>query len=245
MSRFIQRPNLPGGRVECLALGQVYLPQLAPALESMGVRVLPIPQTKTLPVPVSSHADLVLLHAGGSRFIAARELRGRVDWLHGMEIDYLEYELEGEYPSDCRLNIAVVGDKVLYSPQCADRSALTSLGGIGLEVKQGYARCSTCVVSSSAVITADRGISCALGSCGADVLEISPGGIRLDGYDHGFIGGSSFKLAEDVIAFTGSLYQHPDCGRIMEFLRAHSVQAVYLTQEPIFDVGGAVLLTEK
>ncbi|MCD8117342.1 MAG: hypothetical protein LUE21_09570 [Oscillospiraceae bacterium] len=75
-----------------------------------------------------------------------------------------------------------------------------------------------------------------------DVLEITPGYIELSGYQYGFIGGASFRLDAHTIAFTGTLDRHPDKMRILSFLAKHSVKPVFLTDRPLFDVGGAVLL---
>ena len=75
-----------------------------------------------------------------------------------------------------------------------------------------------------------------------DVLQIRPGHIALEGYDYGFIGGASFLLDSNTLAFTGHLDVHPDRDRILDFLRQHGVSAVFLTESPVFDIGGAVRL---
>ena len=65
------------------------------------------------------------------------------------------------------------------------------LGLIRVNVSQGYAKCSTCVVGEDAIITYDRGIAKAADAAGMDVLVIEPGHVDLPGYDTGFIGGAS------------------------------------------------------
>ena len=87
-----------------------------------------------------------------------------------------------------------------------------------LEVQQGYTKCSICVVSENAIITSDIGIHCKAKESGIDSLLISPGYIDLPGYKYGFIGGASFKISDNVIAFTGSLDSHPDKDNIEHFL---------------------------
>ena len=75
-----------------------------------------------------------------------------------------------------------------------------------------------------------------------DVLRIRPGYIELIGYDYGFIGGAAFLINDHTLAFTGALDRHPDKDRILDFLAQHGVQPVFLTEVPIFDIGGAVAL---
>ena len=84
---------------------------------------------------------------------------------------------------------------------------------MGLElipVKQGYAKCSLCIVSENAVITADEGLAYTLCRAGLDVLKIIPGCIRLPGYGYGFIGGCCGKLDAATMAFAGDPLTHPD-----------------------------------
>ena len=102
-----------------------------------------------------------------------------------------------------------------------------------------------CVVNANAVITADHGIANALRTHDVEVLEITPGAISLPGYDYGFIGGSSFLLSPDRLAFTGTLAHHPDFRKITDFLKDHHIEPVYLTEEPIFDIGTAIPIIEE
>ena len=118
----------------------------------------------------------------------------------------------------------------------------------GLEtvnIAQGYAKCSVCVVDGRSVITADRGIAKAALSAGLDVLTVTPGYIELEGFDCGFIGGASFKLAPDVMAFTGTLDGHPDRDAIISFLAVRGIKPLFLTGRPAFDIGSALPLTAR
>ena len=111
-------------------------------------------------------------------------------------------------------------------------------------MRQGYAKCCACVVNEGAMITSDTGIAKAAARHGVDVLRIRPGYIELEGFDTGFIGGASFKISPERLAFTGRLDAHPDVARIESFLRERGVEPVYLTDSPAFDIGSAVPLTE-
>ena len=77
------------------------------------------------------------------------------------------------------------------------------------------------------------------------MLEIRPGYIELEGFYYGIIGGASFKLSADELAFTGRLDAHSDFGAIMDFLAGRGVGATFLTGETAFDVGSVLPLTER
>ena len=113
-----------------------------------------------------------------------------------------------------------------------------------IPVRQGYAKCSTAVVSEHAIITADSGIANAASLAGLDVLKLQPGYIHLDGYAYGFIGGTCGKLSASTIAFAGSVNRHPQAAEILKFLEQHQVQAISLYEGPLQDIGGILPLAE-
>ena len=115
---------------------------------------------------------------------------------------------------------------------------------VQISSRQGYSRCSVCVVNDNAIITADEGICRSAEARGVDVLKIRPGYIDLPGFDYGFIGGASFKISDTKLAFTGRLDRHPDAERIIEFVSLHNVDIVYITDKPAFDIGGVIPITE-
>ena len=117
-------------------------------------------------------------------------------------------------------------------------------GAIQVSSRQGYSRCSVCVVNDNAIITADEGICRSAKAHGIDVLKIRPGYIDLPGFDHGFIGGASFKISDTKLAFTGRLDSHPDAEQMIGFASLHSVDIVYITDKPAFDIGGAIPIIE-
>ena len=57
---------------------------------------------------------------------------------------------------------------------------------------------------------------------GIDVLAVSPAGVRLDGYNCGFIGGATGADKENVY-FCGNVDLHPDGERIKAFCEKHGI----------------------
>lgn len=246
MNRFIEKPNLPSSRVSSLVIGERYNDILSERLNALGISVLWMPDMEKLPPPVRGHADLSLLHLGGERFLAAMELPG--DFLSrlvelGAKVEQCDLRQDCKYPDDCRLNVAVIGNHVILNPKTA--AFVPPAGMIPIRVKQGYARCSVCIIDEISFITSDAGIFRAAVNSGMDPLLISSGNIVLEGYDTGFIGGCAFKLSQNEIAFSGDLRYHPDGERILKFLSQKSIAPVFLTDGPLLDIGGAVLVCEE
>lgn len=241
---FLRFPNAPEGRVGSLAVGERYAALIADALSERGIEVLTLPENPFVDERLASHADLCLLHLGGARFVLSEYLGDSAfaDRLlaHNAELSFSPNPLSPQYPYDAALCALVLGNAIFHN------SAHTAIVSNDLvHIRQGYAKCVVCPVDSSAAITSDPGLAAAMEKRGADVLRIAPGHILLPGFDTGFIGGSSFKLSRDTLAFTGRLDEHPDRDEIERFLDSRGVRPLYLTERPIFDIGSAVLLTEN
>ena len=147
------------------------------------------------------------------------------------------------YPSDCLYNAACTGRFFIHKLSVTAPELLNAARAAGMtliDVPQGYAKCSICVVDEAAVITYDRGIAKA---CGAhphlSVLLISPGHVVLPGFDTGFIGGTSGRIG-DTIVFNGDLSGHPDFDRIREFIESRGLSLRYFPEYPLTDIGSII-----
>lgn len=253
MPDFVTDPALPRAAASVL-LGKKYLCLLGASLERLGIEPVPIPDNPNIDPRLSGHADLSVFSYGRGELLLASYLSDSsfADTLKeiGCKINFCREPQRSLYPFDAALNVCYLGNHVILNKNTAAREIVnyfTSRDNIQLlETRQGYTGCSVCVVSENAIITSDRGIAHRLeASHGVDVLLIEPGHIDLPGFPYGFIGGSAFLISNTTMAFTGRLDRHPDRMRIEEFLYRRGISAVYLTELPIFDMGGAIPLTEK
>lgn len=252
MNCFVSEPNLP---VSCSALiyGEKNAEILEETLNSLHIKSILLPDNPDIDKRLSGHADLSVLHTGGKRFFLAPFLKGSAFasrlQSRGAVLDFPVTQQEREYPGDAQFNCCVVGKRLICNPKTAASGIvdyLTNTAGKRLlPVRQGYSRCAVCIVDGESIITADRGIAKAAQADGLRVLMIHEGHIRLDGYAYGFIGGAAFKLSSDKLAFTGQLDSHPDRDTILRFLAERGVEPVYLSREPIFDIGSAIPLFEN
>ncbi len=262
MYRFIEKPNLPEGRVRLVLAGERYLDTLR--LDQFGIDAIGLPPVLDLEPPVASHADMQAVHLYKDKILSGmvKSCKGEMHYMSYRQSLYCKVKklvdmepadfhgatpLVRQYPTCAAYNVLLLGKLAVFNPKCIDsvlKSMLFSLQIQPVYVRQGFARCSVCIVNENAVITADTGIANALQERGVAVLRIRPGYIDLPGYDTGFIGGASFKISKNVLAFTGRLDNHPDWNEIRMFIKAHQVDYIFLSERPVFDMGTAIPIIE-
>ncbi len=236
--------RLPDKRASLVIASGEY-PELTESLRQIGVCPITTISDRRLPGPVQWHPDmqacaigdrLIVLRDGGLQNVLAE---------HGIHISETMKLPESVYPGDVICNALAWGRFILGNSKTADkvvRQAAEGMKAVWIDVKQGYAACAAALVDERSAITSDEGIALRLEQHGLEVLRISPGDIRLPGYQYGFIGGCCGKLAPDMMAFAGRLDRHRDGKRIREFLADRDVHAVELLDGELLDVGGLIAL---
>lgn len=244
----IREPNLPHGRVTLAAVSGKAV-KAAKALERLGVAVLSVDECPALPEPIFSHPDMLCHPLGGRDVLVARgndNLREKLRREGFLPAETRE-RLCGVYPEDILLNAARIGDLCFGSQKCEEKlqRVCREKNIRFIPVRQGYAKCSTVVVSQRAILTADPSIAKAAEACGVDVLRVRAGYVELPGYSYGFLGGACGKLSQDVLAFAGDLSQHPDSDAITAFLRNYHIAPLSLYGGALMDIGGILPLREE
>ena len=250
--KFIEAPNLPSGNVDKLIIGQKYAGLLEKTLINHGISPIFIPNNPNVDDRMSGHADMSMLHVGGRKVVLADYLKD-TGFAHemmeaGFDVIVSNTRQGLKYPRDCGLNVCMAGKYVIYNPDTVYDDIdnfLTIDGLIKIPSRQGYSRCSVCVVDGQSIITADEGVGKAAAGAGMDVLMVKTNLVSLDGYNCGFIGGATFKLSKCKLAFTGIISDEKEKQRIENFIAERNVIPKYLTEEKLFDIGSAIPLTEK
>ncbi|MBQ6789564.1 MAG: hypothetical protein IJO81_05205 [Clostridia bacterium] len=207
--------------------------------------VLTVAPDRLLQGPVQCHADMIVAIAGNcavlpesyvSEYVGfAKHLRERC----GLKIILSDDVRGADYPDDISLNVLTCARYAFSLKKYTSRSftdVLERLGYTHLNVRQGYAACST-LSCDGFMITADPSVEKAARSVGLDVLKISEGSIRLDGYGTGFIGGAS-GVCGNKIYFLGNLMLHPDGEKIREYVSTHGYSVICLSDDSLSDFGG-------
>lgn len=232
----VKQPHLPTGKVKAVICGSNSI--ISKLLNKRGVEVVNLNDDIRLPTAVRSHADIQCCHIGNGVILTTNP---NIIPINGYEIQLIAEIPGNTYPNDCLLNCFVIRN-ILISGKSCSRSVIeyAQQGSIEIRmVNQGYAKCSTVIVSDDAIITADKTIAKALEN-DCKVLMIKPGSIRLDGYNYGFIGGACGKLSANELAFYGNPYRHTDGKRIISFIEDNNCEAISLCNGELVDFGGFI-----
>ena len=215
------------------------------ALIQCGFEIITLPPLPCLPEPVASHPDMLMfftdkhLITHKSYYPLAQDQLNLIAQKSRRELLLTDEPVGSTYPTDVLLNAAQVGNAIIGAKSAMSahiKEYGTSCEKQLINVKQGYAKCSTCIVSDNAIITADTGIANKAKNAGIDVLTISPGHIKLDGYDYGFIGGAS-GICLNTVYFCGNIDSHPDANAIRVFCQKHGKKVVCLGKKELLDIG--------
>ncbi len=205
--------------------------------------VLPVPCFPALDFPVSAHPDMLAARVGGTLFVHAENMAlCALLSEHGIHFRTVSAKAGKAYPADVALNLFTVGKLLFACEKHASAEVLAFARENGYEVvnvRQGYAKCSTMILDN-AIVTADAGIYKAAKAHGVAALLISPAHVGIEKYDTGFIGGASGTLCAGKVCVFGSLNSHPDGEKIRAFALAHGVEVADLGAGSLFDYGGLV-----
>ncbi len=234
-----------------LAITDIKIPDACTeSLKNFGFEIIKLPPFSRLPSPVSSHPDMLMCIVGNKivthkeYFEENRRIFDLISSASKKEIITSDDTVRDSYPSDISLDALLIGNFFFSLTEHTSRALIDEAKRIGyntLNVNQGYAKCSVCPVSEGAAITSDPSLAEAMEKQTIDVLRISSGGIKLEPYDYGFIGGASGYDNERVY-FCGSIEQHPDANSIIEFFQKHGKVPISLSNEPLVDVGTIFIL---
>lgn len=205
-----------------------------------GYNVLPCPPSNLLYEAVCGHPDM-LMHIDGNSIVVHKDMN--TEFIQTLAaLNYKVYKttasLQSKYPHNVLLNSLCLGNLFVHSINFTDTKLLSLLKSKKLiNVKQGYTKCSTCVVTNQAVITSDTSIAKSLSLEKIDVLLIPPGDIILPGMNYGFIGGATGLVENDVLAFYGHLEHYLYGKDVLSFLKKHKVEPMFLRTGKLIDRG--------
>ena len=228
-----------------VAVDQRARADIVSALREKGFEPILMPPAPELAIGVSSHTDMLLfvgfgrLFCHASYYVSNKELIDRICKEGGLELTLSSECFTDKYPSDVLFNACLLKDFVICNKKTVSSLILASAKDNGytiIDVPQGYTKCSVCIASDGAILTADTAIAKACKAHNIDVLEIHEGYVSLPPYNFGFIGGASGTYGNEVY-FCGNIDLHPDAKQIKEFIQKHGKTAVCLSQSQLQDVG--------
>ncbi|MGN0108240.1 MAG: DUF6873 family GME fold protein [Hominilimicola sp.] len=214
------------------------------SLENVGMQVIPTIKIDSVYDAIATHADIQIHYLGNNRFICAPEVfeHYKSHLPYGFELICGSKSLSGKYPHDIAYNAAVLKKFVICNAAYTATEILSEYKSMSkskeiLNVRQGYSKCSICIVNGRAIITSDQGIAAQASANGIDVLEIEPGHIKLRNLNYGFVGGATGLIRENVLAVNGDVNTHPDSNHIKKFCKKHGVELLELKDGILEDIG--------
>lgn len=210
-------------------------------LENIGIKPIKVPPSDLLYDAVCGHPDILINIIDNNTIVVHRDMP--YDFINllkgaGFEVILSVNSLSSSYPGDIILNAVNTEHFFMHSLKYTDAALLNLVKNKKkLNIKQGYSKCSTALVTENAAMTSDNSISEQLGRIGMDVLLLPPGDILLPGLDYGFIGGTCGLITKNKLAFFGDLNFYAYGHQVENFLRLHGVEPVFLRSGKLIDRG--------
>lgn len=248
--KYIEIPNLPQGEVALAVVDGRINNEIEYKLNSMGIKLIKTFKNKYLYDAISYHPDVIMHHLGNEKIVVAPNVDEKFLYLleeEGFKIILGKTPLESIYPKNIAYNVARLKDKAILNIKYTDEILLEELHKLNLDfinVKQGYAKCSICVVDENSILTSDNGIHKIAIKNSIDSLLLEQGHIYLFELNYGFIGGSSGFVSKNKISFFGNLTKHPNYKIIMDFLNKKQKKPINLYDGRIIDYGTLIPLKE-
>ena len=237
---------MPPEKVNSVAVSNC--PQLLEKLETLDVKPIITINNPIVDKKLNYHTDLFLLNTGNNLIIIDESQKENiVNFLTiGYTVRIISQRVSSPYPSDSILNCVFLNDKLICNKAVVCEEVLNIAENLNykiIDVKQGYSKCSICVLNDNAIITDDESIYKSTQLNQIDSLLISKGSVQLKGFDYGFIGGCTGLIDKNKLLFNGDINYHKDCNKILDFLSKHSIKPEIIENKPLTDIGSIIPLS--
>lgn len=216
------------------------------ALKKLGFNVILTPKIGHTYTTICGHTD-IMVHKLEDKTIVVEPTVATYfkKQLPGIEVLSGKTKITDKYPYDIAYNAARVGNNIICNIKYTDALIIEFAIKNSLNIintKQGYSKCSICVISDKAIITSDKNIQSVLNKNNIDVLLVDDSKIKLNGFDHGFIGGATGLLNESLLAVNGNIKLHTNYNEIIAFAKKYGVEVISLNNDEIIDIGSIITL---
>lgn len=216
------------------------------SLKRENITPIKLPHFSRLSPPVASHPDMLLFLRGRKLYTSkqyyneAKDVFSLIESVSGVEIITDDVNILPIYPNDIAFNCFDCNGYLFGLTKNLAKTILRDTEKT-VNVRQGYASCSTICADEKAIITADRSIAECAEKIGVRVCFIQQGGVVLPRYEYGFIGGACGVL-DDTLYFTGDIDTHPCAKQIRDFIKSLGKNIVSLSDSLLCDYGKMLFL---
>ena len=244
MSKYLENPNLPDSKVTKVIVDYRITKEAQNTLNKEGIEVI-----KTIPHPmlykaVDGHPDMQIHHLGGNKFVCDEYVYDYYKKvLDNAKIYKGKAKLFDKYPLDIAYNAVSVGTHFFHNLSFTEKTIYEYYNSLGVKlinVKQGYSKCSVCILSKDAIISSDYPISNLAQKNGLDCLYFDPKDIKLNGLSNGFIGGICGLINRNTLAINGDITLLENAQQFIDFCNKYNINILPLNKETPEDIGSII-----
>lgn len=241
-------PHLPLNNPRAVIINPNVNNEIISFFEERNIDIIFSKKAQCITSSVAYHPDIQIAHIDDRLYVSAPEFYDYYEEKlspYGAKVLRGNRSIQSNYPDDIAYNVLRVGETSFSKIDSTDEVCLFHLENSDVKsvnVPQGYAKCNVCVIDEKSIITSDVSIYKSAKKNNIDALLISQGGIRLCGFDYGFIGGATFMLNKNTLCFLGDISHHKDYEKIVDFLRVRSIGVLMISHEKAEDFGSVILV---
>lgn len=244
MTKFIETPNLPSKKVSLAICGNIS-ENISRFIKKQGIELFFSDNNKYLDSRVSAHCDMNVHHLGAEKILLDTSQEKLAETLSKikMRLSFSTQPVRSPYSTECIFNCFEIGDYLFCKLGNTDEKIIKyaiSRNKKIVNVKQGYCKCSTLILTNNSFITDDDGIYLKGKENSLDCLKINKGDILLNGYKYGFIGGASAMIDKNTVLFFGDVTKHSSFNQIDTFLKGRNIKYIYTNEFMLTDIGGII-----
>lgn len=247
--KFIKTSFIPNSKLLIALVDKRITLNMEKSLKNIGIDVIKTCECTNTYNAIKFHPDINVCKLNDNNIVVAPNVYDYyVDVLNKYNFNVIKGDsyIEKKYPYNIAYNIALFGNYAVHNFRYTDKKILDFIERNNIQkidVKQGYSKCSICIVDENSIITSDEGIFKSCSSYGIDCLFIQKGYIDLFDMDYGFIGGCSGLISNDTLAFYGNLSNHPNYNDIINFIHSKNMNIICLGDENLLDLGSIIPIT--
>jgi hypothetical protein len=244
-------PFIPQNNVNLMLVDKRIPKDMEYQLQNRNIDIIKTCECRETYEAIKYHPDICVCYLGkGNIVVAPNVYNYYVEALKEYNFHIIkgtEY-IKSKYPYNIQYNVAILGKYAIHNFQYTEKNILDYINNnkmIRINVRQGYSKCSICIVDENSIITSDEGIYSEVIKHDINCLLIEDGSIDLFDMNYGFIGGCSGLISKDTICFSGDITKHPNYMEINEFLSTRNKKIKCLSNNTLLDLGSIIPLMTR
>lgn len=210
-------------------------------LSSLGYSIIFSTEIEDITNSTATHPDMQFVKIADKKaIVSSQSLNYYKRLLPDFEFDIVN-GICSPYPNDTALNFVFIGQNAI----CTDHQIckVKQLHRYNCNVvKQGYTKCSICILNDKAILTGDRGIANSLENSTVKVYFLPCNEIKLNGYNNGFWGGATGIVDKDKVYFNGNIEKLSCYNDLINILEKEKIEPIYHKNTDLYDNGSIILL---